>query len=139
MAEPLLLDTHCWIWMQSGLTENFSPAAKAAIRQAVNDEELLISVISGWEIGLLDSKKRISLSMDCDQWVREAVTIPGLRVVPISMSIAVHSTRLPGEFHGDPADRILVATAKIEGARLLTKDRKILGYASYKHVRVLSA
>ena len=139
MAQPLLLDTHCWIWLQDGRTESFSGAAKAAIRRAADDDDLLVSAISGWEIALLDSKKRISLSTDCEQWIRQAAGTPGLRIMPITMAIAVHSNRLPGEFHGDPADRILVATARMEGAQLLTKDRKILDYARFKHIRVMSA
>jgi PIN domain nuclease of toxin-antitoxin system len=139
VPQPLLLDTHCWIWLQDGRTENFSPAARTAIRRAADDDDLLVSVISGWEIALLDSKKRISLSTDCEQWIREASGTPGLRIMPITMSIALRSNRLPGEFHGDQADRILVATAMMEGAQLLTKDRKILDYAGFKHVRVMSA
>jgi PIN domain nuclease of toxin-antitoxin system len=139
VSEPLLLDTHCWIWMQDGRMENISPAGKAAIRKAAMDKRLLLSAISVWEIGLLESKGRISLAMSCERWVAEALTIPGLRVVPVSASIALMSTRLPGEFHSDPADRILVATARIELARLLTKDQNILEYGRQKHVSVLSA
>jgi PIN domain nuclease of toxin-antitoxin system len=96
-------------------------------------------VISVWEVGLLDSKGRISLTMDCERWITEALATPGLQLAPLTPAIALHSTRLPGEFHGDPADRMLVATARMEGAQLLTKDQRILDYARMKHIRVLSA
>jgi PIN domain nuclease of toxin-antitoxin system len=62
-----------------------------------------------------------------------------LQLAPLTPSIAILSTRLPGNFHGDPADRFLVATARIDGARLITKDRRILEYGREKHVSVLSA
>jgi PIN domain nuclease of toxin-antitoxin system len=135
----LLLDTHCWIWLQDGRMDKFSAAGKSAIRRATRDRDLLVSVISVWEVGLLDSKGRISLTMDCERWITEALATPGLQLAPLTPAIALHSTRLPGEFHGDPADRILVATARMEGAQLLTKDQRILDYARMKHIRVLSA
>jgi PIN domain nuclease of toxin-antitoxin system len=125
--------------MQDGRSENFSATAKAAIQRAARGGSLLLSVISIWEFGLLESKGRISLSMPCERWVAGGLAIPGLQIAQLSPSIALHSTRLPGEFHGDPADRILVATAIIQSARLLTKDRQILEYGRKNHVNVLSA
>lgn len=119
--------------------DKFSAAGKSAIEKATRDKNLFVSVISVWEVGLLDSKGRISLSMDCDIWIKAALATPGMELAPLTPSIAILSTRLPGEFHGDPADRILVATARIEGARLLTKDRQILDYGRKNYVSVLSA
>ena len=139
MAEPILLDTHCWVWMHFGMQDRFAEAAHAAVEAAAADDQLLVSPISAWEVGLLVSKQRINLFVDCEQWVREAMSMPGLRLAPLTPSIAVHSTRLPDGFHGDAADRILVATARSEGARLLTKDQRILEYGRHKHVRVLKA
>ena len=139
MSEPLLLDTHCWIWMQFGLMDHFTPAGRDAVREASRNNNLWLSVISIWEVGLLESKGRLALFMSCERWVEEALAMPGLRVAQITPRITIHSTRLPGEFHGDPADRILVATARIEGARLMTKDRRILSYGRAKHVSVLHA
>jgi PIN domain nuclease of toxin-antitoxin system len=139
VPEPLLLDTHCWVWMQFGLMDNFTRQARTAIDRAVRDACLFVSVISVWEIGLLESKGRLALFIDYERWIKEALATPGLQVAPLTPSIAAHSTRLPGEFHGDPADRFLVATARTEGARLLTKDRQILDYGRKKHVNVLSA
>jgi PIN domain nuclease of toxin-antitoxin system len=101
--------------------------------------ELLVSVISAWEVGLLESKGRIELSIDCVAWVELAVSSFGIRLAQLTPMIAVESTRLPDNFHGDPADRILVATARLEDARLLTKDRKLLEYGLKNHIRVLAA
>jgi PIN domain nuclease of toxin-antitoxin system len=137
VSEPLLLDTHCWVWMQFGLTDRFTATGRAAVRDASRDNNLWLSVISIWEVGLLESKGRLALYMSCERWVEEALAMPGLRLVNLTPKMLIHSARLPGEFHGDPADRILVATAQIEGARLMTKDRRILSYGRSKHVRVL--
>jgi PIN domain nuclease of toxin-antitoxin system len=139
MAEPLLLDTHCWIWMQFGLMDQFTREARTAIDRAVREDRLFVSVISVWEIGLLESKGRIALFIEYERWIRQALATPGLQLAPLTPSIAILSTRLPGNFHGDPADRFLVATARIDGARLITKDRRILEYGREKHVSVLSA
>ena len=139
MAEPILLDTHCWVWMHFGLEDRFARPARAAVETAVAGDKLLVSPISAWEVGLLVSKQRLNLFVDCEQWVHEALSMPGLRLAPLTPAIAVQSTRLPGGFHGDPADRILVATARNAGARLLTKDERILEYGRQKHVRVLRA
>lgn len=99
----------------------------------------MLSVISVWEVALLDAKGRITLSMDCAAWVRQALATPGLTLAPLTPEIAIQSTRLPGILHGDPADRLIVATARAHGAVLMTKDRKLLAYGRAKHVRVISA
>jgi PIN domain nuclease of toxin-antitoxin system len=89
-----------------------------------------------WEIGMLESKGRLLLNLPCEAWVREALKTPGLTLAPLTPEIAVDSTRLPGAFHGDPADRIIVATARRLGARLLTRDRKLLEYGRKRHVPI---
>jgi len=140
MAEPaLLLDTHCWAWMQFGLTEKFTRAAQATIQRAARSGTLTVSVISVWEVGMLESKGRLELNMDCAEWVRQALATPGLALVPLTPEIAVESSRLPGLFHGDPADRILVATARVAGVVLMTKDDRLLEYARHGHVRAIAA
>ena len=137
--EPLLLDTHCWIWLEGGISGKFSAGGLAAVRSARTEARLWVSVISVWEVALLEARGRISLRMDCAGWIREALATPGLSLAPLTPEIAVESTRLPGGLHGDPADRIIVATARAYGARLLTKDRKLLDYARGKHLRVVPA
>ncbi len=97
-----------------------------------------VSAISVWEIAMLEAKGRIRLSKDCRSWVDEASHAPGVALVPLTPEIAVESSRLPGTFHGDRADRILVATARREGAIFLTRDEKILAYGRTKHLSTMA-
>uniref|UniRef100_UPI004056C394 type II toxin-antitoxin system VapC family toxin n=1 Tax=Candidatus Electronema sp. TaxID=2698783 RepID=UPI004056C394 len=93
-----------------------------------------MSVISCWEVAKLFELKRLNLDMDVSDWINQALSYPGIQLVEMSPSIAVESTRLPGEFHRDPADQLIVATARVHGCPLLTLDRKIL---TYSHVKLL--
>src|SRR4051794_19845843 len=115
----LLLDTHYWIWFHFGIREQFAPRFLTTLQEAAGAGLLLVSVISVWEVGLLESKGRLQLYAPCEEWVKEALAIPGLSLTPLTPEIALDSTRLPGSFHGDPADRIIAATARRMGARLL--------------------
>ena len=139
MSNPeraLLLDTHVWLWLMSR-EGNMKPSAIRAIAEAAYHGLVLVSAISVWEVAMLVAKGRIRLSKDCLSWVNEALRAPGLALIPLTPEIAVESSRLPGAFHGDPADRILVATARREGAILLTRDEKILAYGKAKHLSVM--
>jgi PIN domain nuclease of toxin-antitoxin system len=107
------------------------------VEQAAARGNVLLSVISVWELGILEAKGRVRLQSPCDQWVREALATPGLSLAPLTPEIALESSRLPGLFHGDPADRIIVATARSLGARLLTRDQKMIEYGRQRHVKVV--
>jgi PIN domain nuclease of toxin-antitoxin system len=135
----LLLDTHCWLWAQLGLTSQLSRGALSAIRRAESAGRLRVSVISVWELGMLVRKGRVSLPMDVRTWVREAFTKPGLSLEHLTPEIAIESSHLPGEMHGDPADRILAATARVLGATLLTKDQRLIEYSCQHYLRALPA
>ena len=134
---PLLLDTHIWIWLLNGDEPLRSSAALFHIEEAVPPALIRVSAISVWEIGMLESKGRISLPTSCETWVDQALAAPGIDLVPLSPEIALASSRLPGEFHGDPADRMLVATARVLDADLVTKDQKIVEYGKSGFVSVL--
>lgn len=128
-----ILDTHTWIWW------NMHPAKLSGkVRSLVTDsnlyECLFLSAISPWEFSKLLEKKRIGISCDPEEWINQALDMPKLRLVPLSPVIAYRSTVLPQPFNGDPADQIIVATAREENAAILTKDKKI---RQYKHVRTL--
>lgn len=138
VSPPFLLDTHAWIWLLLGDPILQKKAALAAIEQAALDARLLVSAISVWEIGMLEAKGRIVLPLDIMQWVENALAVPGIRLHPLTPAIAVQSSRLPGAFHGDPADRILVATARTLGAVLVTRDTKILAYGAAGLVKTLA-
>lgn len=134
----LLLDTHALVWLMFG-NKRLGPQARAAIREASLRHDLLVSAITPWEIGVLTSKGRIDLHQETMSWVSTALRLPGLTLAPLEPEIAVASTRLPFEMHGDPADRILVATARRLGAALVTADEALLGLAAGGHVRVMDA
>jgi PIN domain nuclease of toxin-antitoxin system len=108
-----------------------------AIERACQLDRCYVSVISGWEISMLTSKGRLDLGMTPDRWIRESLTTPGLSLVPFPLDAAIESNFLPGPFHGDSADRMLVATARHMRTRLVTADGDILEYARLKHVNVL--
>ncbi len=131
---PLLIDTHYWIWLENGNHERLTPSDIDLINNAAAHNYLCLSVMSVWEVAMLESKGRIRLHSTCEQWVQQALAIPGLTLAPITPSIAIESTRLPGTFHGDPADRIIVSTARALNARLLTSDKNIRTYARHRHV-----
>lgn len=131
----LLLDTHVWIWLMNQDVQLSSKFLKEVDRSQ-KQESILISVISIWEIGMLVEKKRIELDMDCLDWVERALALTGVVLAPISPRIAIHSTRLSGVVHGDPEDRLLIATAEEENAVLVTHDEKLLEYGKGKFVLV---
>ena len=134
-----VLDTHVWIWLVNGGPERLLAGAADAIRRASAESALAISAISVWEVAMLESKGRLQLQMECLEWVSEATRRAGIRIVPLSPEIAVASTRLPGKLHGDPSDRIIAATARHEGAILVTRDRALLAYAGQGYLRAIEA
>jgi PIN domain nuclease of toxin-antitoxin system len=128
-----LLDTHVWIWWHSH-PQNLSRRVLLLIKDPYRYEQLLLSAISPWEFSKLLEKGRIGISCDPESWINMALDMPKLRLVPLSPVLAYRSTALPKPFSGDPADQIIVATAREENATILTKDKTIRGY---KHVRSL--
>jgi len=134
----LLLDTHVLVWLILG-EAGLGAKARAALRVAARQDRLLVAAITPWEIAMLVSKKRIELDRDVMDWVRDALATPGLTLVPLEPEIAVASTRLPFAMHADPADRMLVATARQLGATLVTADKALLGAAGKGHFRAVDA
>lgn len=126
-----LLDTHAWIWWNMN-PAHLSTRVTGRISNVKKYDELLLSAISPWEFSKLLEKERLSISCDPETWIEQALQMPKLRLVPITPSIAYRSTILPASFHNDPADQIIVATAREENAAIVTKDQRI---RTYKHVR----
>jgi PIN domain nuclease of toxin-antitoxin system len=124
----LLLDTHALLWATWNVDRLGRLAAKS-IDAASRDGGLAVSAITPWEISLLESKKRIDLQKDVLEWIREALAKPGVNLIPLEPEIAVASSRLPFDMHPDPADRVLVATARHLGATLVTADKSLLDLA----------
>ncbi len=123
----ILLDTHAWIWWHAD-PGKLSKKAVRSIQAHAPGDGILLSAISIWEVCKLVEKGRLTLSIAPDLWIREALMRPGCRVIPLRPSIAYHSTILPQPFHNDPADQIIVATAREEKAVIVTKDGLIHDY-----------
>lgn len=129
-ATPLLLDTHVWLWLLDATPGALAAPVQRALEHAVLQRRVFVSDFSFWEVAMLAAKGRLALAGGVDAWLERAATAPGLSIVPVSRPILVRSTQLAGEPHGDPADRILLASAQSLGAALLTCDRGIIAYAS---------
>lgn len=115
----IVLDTHAWIWF-AGDDRLLSDAALDAVRRA---DRIGVSAISVWEVGMLCSKGRLQVAPDVRHWVGEALGLDKVELMPLSPDVAVLATEL--QLHADPADRIIVATAQVAGAQLVTKDERI--------------
>jgi PIN domain nuclease of toxin-antitoxin system len=135
----LLLDTHVWLWFALGDASRLAPPLRKEVENAALAGRLAISAISVWEIGILEANGRIVLGMPSEKWVEAALCLPGLRVIGLDADIAIASSRLPGNFHGDPADRILAATARARNAILATADERLVAYGKAGLMRVLPA
>lgn len=127
----VVLDTCAWLWLCAAPAK-LSRAAHAAITRARSDAGLIVSVFSTWEIAKLVQKGKLELSTPCREWIMAAMQADGISMHPVSPEVCIESTELPGVFHGDPADQIIVATARLLSAPVVTADRKI---RSYRHVQ----
>ena len=131
----IVLDTHVLVWWVSGAAEKLSKPAAAALGKARGKEaSVFVSAISAWEIAVLIQKGRLVLSMDVEEWLSHAASLPELRFLPVDRHTAVQSVRLPGDFHSDPADRLIVATARRLNLPLVTADERIRNYQQVKSI-----
>lgn len=130
----LLVDTHVLVWW-AGATGDLSAKARRTIERTLKEQdEVIISSISAWEIAMLVQKGRLLMSMEVERWLDEVAAIDGVRFHPVDNEVAVKSASLPGEFHKDPADRMIVATARKLAVPLVTADEKI---RNYEHVQTI--
>jgi len=136
-VSALLLDTHIWLWYAEGDGDRLPEASVKRIEDARRNQGLLVSAISVWELGILRAKGRVQLSSPLRDWVRRALKPSGISLVTLDADTAAESTLLPGEPHGDSADRFLVATARIRDVVIATRDRGVIEYGKAGHVRVL--
>jgi len=128
MSQQLLIDTHIFLWLMFK-DNNLKPKDLKIINEFAKNNALLISAISIWEIALLEKRRRIHLYQPITTWMETALGSPGLSLAPLTPPILCESVALPEAFHKDPADRMIVATARTLRAHLLTYDEKILEYA----------
>lgn len=134
-TEPLLLDTHVWIWLNEGRPE-LGDGMIRRIGRAGAQGCAFVSVMSVWEVSVLHAKQRVVLGLALATWVQRALA-PPITLGALTSEIAMTCHQLPGQLHADPVDRVLVATARTENLTLVTRDRAILDYAAQGHVRAL--
>jgi PIN domain nuclease of toxin-antitoxin system len=136
MSQPLLLDTCAAIWLVNG--DDIDDATLTAIEASQNAKEpLLVSAITAWEVATLVAKARISMAIPVEIWWQKLVDHQAIECVALSPDILIRSTTMPGTPPSDPADRMVIATARDIGATVVTRDRKILDYGDDGHVSVM--
>jgi PIN domain nuclease of toxin-antitoxin system len=132
----VLLDTCALIWLVNG--NPLLVSATAAIIDAGRADGVFVSPISAWEVGLLSKSKpgrpALQFFPDPKTWFQRVMAGPGIREAPLTPEIAIDASYLPGELHGDPGDRLIVATARHLGMPIVTRDRRLLAYADARHV-----
>jgi len=134
---PLLLDTHAAIWAVED--QPIATAAKEAIEDAYRTgRTIFVSAIRAWEIGLLVSRNRLGLSTTPERWFQRLLAIDGVQLAGLSPDILIASSFLPGEPPRDPADRIILATARDLGAALITRNRLLLKYGEAGQVSTIA-
>ncbi len=123
----IILDTHVWLWWLHN-PEHLSRAAAELIQKEEQLDGLMVSVISVWEVAVKVQIGKLFLPLEIGAWFSAAQSYPGFTIKPLHPYDAIESTRLPGDLHKDPADRIIVALARRYGLQLVTCDRKLLNY-----------
>ena len=122
----ILLDTHIWVWWVHG--DSRLQTSSLDLLKEHEDSGLGVSIISCWEVAKLVEKKRLDLPTSVEEWIEQALRYPGIVLLELTPRIVVEATQLPGSFHRDPADQLIVATARVHESPLATADRKILEY-----------
>jgi PIN domain nuclease of toxin-antitoxin system len=135
--QPLLLDTCAAIWLVAD-APLAPPALDAVAATAKAGLALQVSPVTAWEIGLLARKGRFRSHLSPQRWFEQLCAIPGVALCGLGAGILLNSSFLPGDFHGDPADRMMAATARELGFTLLTRDKALLDYAGEGHLAAIA-
>ena len=122
----IVLDTHIWVWWVHG-DDRLTKAQTDLI--TANEADIIgVSAISCWEVAKLVEYGRLVLPCGLAEWFDQTLSYPGVQLLELTPEIVIESTQLPGEFHRDPADQIIVATARVNNCPLVTSDSKISKY-----------
>jgi PIN domain nuclease of toxin-antitoxin system len=133
----LLLDTCAALWIAAG--DDIAPVARGELFRALQvGEPVYLSPITAWEVGLLSARRRIALGMAPLRWWQRLTAAPGVQLATLTPDVLVAASFLPEFDHRDPGDRIIVATAREHGYRIVTRDRRILAYADSGFCRALA-
>lgn len=119
-----LLDTHVWIWWLLD-SDRLTQRERRALDRLAARADLCLAAVSLWEAQMLSAKERLVLDRPFDVWLRDAASAAVIDVLPLDVEVVIAVNGLPASFHGDPADRLIVATARAHGIPLATHDRVI--------------
>ena len=131
----VLLDTCAVLWLANG--DKLRAGAERAIRSAQSVNAAFVSPITAWEIGTKVAEGRLGLDLGPVEWFESFIGLPGVQLAHLTPRLLIASTMLPGHPPADPADRIIIATAREVSAPIVTRDRQILPYAAAGHVAAL--
>ncbi len=126
MTAAPVLDTHAWIWWLDRDPRLDAATIRALDALPASDRPMLCD-ISLWEVAMLVERKRLAFSLPFAEWLSAAAHPRTVRMQPVTPDIAIEVSRLPSSFHRDPADRLIVATSRVVGASLLSRDRLVVG------------
>ena len=134
----IVIDTHALVWMIEGEPQ-LGERARALIEDELDADGVVIAPITVWEAAMLVDKNRLALSKPVGLWFSEVLAVPGFRLGELTVAIGVDAGTLPSDIHGDPADRLIIATARALSCPVLTSDGKVLDYAQGGHVEAIMA
>lgn len=135
-SDKLTLDTHILIWYTEGI--RLTTSQVNVIDQARGQNLLYISAISLWEIAMLAQKDKIAFAISLDEWIENVLSTPGLNLIDLKVPILVESCNLPNFEHKDPADRLIISSARSINSRLMTFDQKIIDYAANGYLKIIN-
>ena len=136
-SHSVLIDTHILIWMMTS-SEQLHSLDKEQLANAMRHGQLYISAISFWEIAMLARYGRLILSIPIEHWINEVLQTPGLHVLELSIPVLLESVQLPEGCHKDPADRMIIASARVYQYPLMSYDKKIIDYAQNGYLKILA-
>ena len=133
----IIIDTHIFLWLMEGSSE-LKNSEIELINKVVNHGQILIASISIWEVAMLQKLGKITLSMPIKDWVEQSLNQKGIVIATFDVAILIESVFLPGNFHKDPADRMIVATSRIKKIPLLTHDQRIIDYSDEGYLQIVA-
>lgn len=133
-----IIDTHALVWMFEA-DPTLGNKARALIDAEAENGEAMFAPISVWEMAMMVNKNRLVIGKVLAPWIDFVLSTPGYTLSPMTPAMAIDAGTLPGNIHGDPADRLIIATARALGCPIVTADDRIIGYAKAGHVSVIAA
>jgi len=126
-TQGFLLDTHVWVWLELG-EDRFTPLQKRQLNAAAVNLHLYITSITLLEVANMHRRGKVALPMSLDSWFETTLSHAGITILQVTPRIASDTCLLPETFHGDPADRLIASTARVEGLTLCTHDEKLIAF-----------